>query len=305
MSFHRCLCGLLLAALCSACSQDPKPIPEIYFVAEHNGGEFPTELLFANDKVWLAQLKSDTLYQAKQFPFVEPPSAIKSTSPVASPHFMAASDQGVYVSEGRGDSVRYFSFDGEVAGKKLDLEQSLQRPHGLCIKDDWLYIADSVGSRLLRRHLESGRTEVFADVDKKIAYGRQLLCRRDGLWLSNSYEGAFKLNPGLGSNILRISDFKSGKVEVIASFTDTNTTGIAVLDDRLLLIGRWSGKYDLVAIDLVNRQLIGTLFVSNKELDAPYGITVDEQKRRFYVAFLGINPNKSEASRGAILEWKY
>ncbi len=285
--------------------QEPNPIPEIYFVAQHAGPSFPTEIVIANNQVWIAQLKAKTLVRTNGIPFTEELESILPESDIASPHFMASNEQGVYVSEGRGNTIRFFSFDGKIKGRELALDSELQRPHGLCIKEGWLYIADSVGSRLVRADLETGRTEVFADLEKKIAYGRQLLCRDDGIWLSNSYEKAFELNEGIGSNVLLIKDFASGLTETIVAFPDTNTTGLAILDDRLLLVGRWTLKRDLVALDLETGQLIGTLFTSDEELDAPYGIFVDDSQRRFYVAFLGINPHRSPGSEGAVLEWRY
>lgn len=295
---------IALLVLLGACQKEPQPA----FIATHTSGEHPTEIIQANGEYWLAQLKEDTLYRVPNFPEdllahrVEPTS---KTNSVNSPHFMAADQSGVYVSEGRGGAVRYFSFDGSVKGDAVPIDVPLQRPHGLCIKDGWLYIADSVGSRLVRWHLREHRSEVFADLDKKIAYGRQLLCREDGIWLSNSYEKAFQLNDGVGSNILRISDFTSGESETIVAFPDTNTTGIGILDDKLLLVGRWVLKRDVVMLDLETGQMAGTLFTSDAELDTPYGITVDESARRFYITFLGINPYKTGDGKGAILEWRY
>jgi len=292
---------VLIAAVLVACQREPKPV----FIAQHTVGEHPTEIIHANGEYWLAQLRQDSLFRVHRFPIQPDVIRIEPETAVRSPHFMAANQRGVYVSEGRGSGVRYFAFDGSMAGSAVPIDIPLQRPHGLCIKDDWLYIADSVGSRLVRWHLVEQRSEVFADHEKKIAYGRQLLCRDDGIWLSNSYEKAFPLNDGIGSNVLRISDFASGNSDTIIAFPDTNTTGIEILDDRLLLIGRWVLKRDVVMLDLETGHLVGTLFTSDAELDAPYGISVDPSKRRFYIAFLGINPYKSGDGKGAILEWRY
>ena len=66
---------------------------------------------------------------------------------------------------------------------------SLNAPHGICVRKngEWLYIADSLNSRLVRVSLQSQRWQVFPDHDRRVAYGRQLLCREDGLWLAERY----------------------------------------------------------------------------------------------------------------------
>lgn len=292
-----------------ACSKQEAELPELILVAEYNEGmEHPTQLIFSENKAWLAQLNAKSMSVFGAFPRDSTLQELASDTPIESPHFMVANDDGVFVSEGRGTEVSFFPHDISKPGRsiELSLDKPMQRPHGVCIDDDnWLYVADSVNSRLIRTHLIDGKTEIFADVDRKIAYGRQLLCRDDGIWVANSYEKAFKLNPGNGGNVLRITDFSSGQVETIVSFPKNNTTGIEVINDRLLLIGRWSGARDIVMFDLLEQQLIGTLFTSTVDLDAPYGMYLDEEKRHLYVAFLGLSPKRSEGSAGAVLEWHY
>jgi hypothetical protein len=300
---------LLIGTLLASCAPREPEIPELKLVAKYREGiQSPTQLIFANGKAWLAQLHARSLFVYDNFPDANSLRELTSDSDIESPHFMAASQDGVYVSEGRGSEVSLFTFENDAPGKAitLQLETPMNRPHGVCIdKDNWLYIADSVNSRLIRTQLPDGKTEIFTDVEKKIAYGRQLLCRDDGVWIANSYEKAFKLNAGNGGNILRITDFSSGLLETVVSFPHNNTTGIEIINNRLLLIGRWSGARDIVMYDLQEKQIIGTLFTSDVELDAPYGMFLDEANRRLYITFLGLNPARSEGQEGAILEWHY
>jgi hypothetical protein len=298
-----------LLVLLSACSEQESAIPQLTLVAEYKQGlEFPTQLILSNGVAWVAQLHATALLVFEDFPNMESKRELASDSAIESPHFMVANEHGVYVSEGRGAEVSFFPHDLNRPGKALALELNIpmHRPHGVCIdNDNWLYIADSVNSRLIRTNLDRAVTEVFADVDKKIAYGRQLLCRDDGVWIANSYEKAFKLNQGNGGNVLRISDFSSGRLDTVVSFPHNNTTGIEIINDRLLLIGRWSGARDIVMFDLLEQQLIGTLFTSTPELDAPYGMYLDTKNRYLYVAFLGLSPDRPEGTAGGILQWRY
>ncbi|MBT8114873.1 MAG: hypothetical protein KJP04_05815 [Arenicella sp.] len=291
----------------------------IYFVAQSAGRSLPepkllrtisdglrhpTEMIYTNGEFWLAQLRDSQLYTLSDVAGELKP--VDSVAPIASPHFMAADKRGVYISEGRGDSIRFYAFDGSANGEAVDVGLTLNRPHGLCIdKAGWLYIADSVNSRLLRHHLRDGTTQVFADHARRIAYGRQILCRDDGLWLSNSYEKAFPLNPGQGGNVLRITDFDSGESEVILAFPGGNVTGLTILDDRLLLVGRWWPVRDIQQFDLREQRLLEPLFASNIELDAPYGMFADHAKRRLYITFLGVHPKRSPGSQGVIQEWRF
>ena len=225
------------------------------------GFRHPTEIQVIDDQIWLAQFKDDQIYRLSDLSKadLQPVIAIDSNGlaePVKSPHFFAKYKNGVFVSEGRGDSLIFYDLSSEnrgdeVVGVKVKGLPELDRPHGLCIdQDDWLYIADSANSRLLRKHLGSGKVELFKDVEKVIGYSRQLLCRKDGVWISNSFHDGFNLNQGAGSDVLRVTDFASGLTENIISFHDTGTTGLAVIDDRYLLVGRWLGKRDILVFDL-------------------------------------------------------
>ena len=223
-----------------------------------------------------------------------------------SPHFFAVSDNGFYLSDGRKSDIWFFPDNQIDRGRIISKGLGLNRPHGLCLdKFDWLYIADSVNSRLVRWHTKFHTTEVFADHQKRIAYGRQLLCREDGIWLSNSYEKSFKLNPGNGANILKITDFSSGKSKVIFADPNTNFTGIEIINNRLLLVGRWSGKFDVVQVDMSNFTLLDSLITYESNLDAPYGMYHDSAEQKLYISFLGLGKNRTKGQTGGIVEFTY
>lgn len=262
----------------------------------------PTHLIRTDDQVWVAELHGGVVVADKSLSTSER----LVTTTLKSPHFLTVDEEFVYVSDGRGEGIYRYSRSAANSAEKLSIPIQLNRPHGLCVMDErWLYIADSVNSRLLRYDLETREVSFFSDHEKRVAYGRQLLCREDGLWLANSYEGAFNLNQGRGGNVLHIADFDSGSSEVVATFPNNNVTGIAIVDDRYLLVGRWSGARDIVELDLHSSKQPRTIFTSNIELDAPYGIHHEAAEQRLYIAFLGIHPKRSKDTQGVVQVWSY
>ena len=138
---------------------------------------------------------------------------------VKSPHFLAEHPKfGILVSDGWGRYV-YSLLHEQWSRNQNAPDSRLHAPHGVCVDDKGrIVVADSLHSRLVRmQNMDSGEWEIFADNAKKVSYGRQLECLDDGLWLANSYENRDGLNPGRGGNILRIANFESGEVEVLAS----------------------------------------------------------------------------------------
>ena len=271
-----------------------------------DGFKHPTQVVKFDEGFIVAEMKTpklmykSTLAEASNKEFTVGDHEIKS------PHFLAAYNHGVFVSEGRGEHVVFHNRHGEIELPHFSEGLRLNRPHGICVSSDgWLYIADSANSRLLRVNLKTRTSEVFKDNKRRIAYGRQLLCREDGLWLANSYEGAFKLNPGQGGNILHIKDFDSGEVKEVIAFHKANVTGLALLDEKVMIVGRWSGHYDLVVVDLETQKVTKKLTQFERQLDAPYGISLDEEQRKFYVSFLGISRERLEGEDGGVLEFSY
>ncbi len=283
-----------------------------------DGFSHPTEVVRTSEGFIVAQMHSRwplIKLELGEVSESEPTAAVPKSVPVEglrSPHFIAEAQDGFYVSDGRASDVWYFDYNNlkdyndPKRGRIISTGFDLNRPHGLCLDSQgWLYIADSVNSRLIRWHTKNKNIEVFADHQKRIAYGRQLLCRDDGLWLSNSYEGAFDLNPGQGGVVLKISDFSSGNSEVIFADPSTNFTGIAIINDRILLVGRWSGKFDIAQLDMTNFTLLEPLMTYDDALDAPYGMYNDEENRKLYISFLGLGKNREQGERGGVVEFSY
>ena len=300
----------MFVLICAAVFRDhvfPKRDIQLNLNSKHlNGFKHPTHVIKRGQDFIVAQMHSEQLYRITSL--AEPDFKAHSPSDfsIDSPHFLVSYKGGVFVSEGRGSRVVYINEAGDIELPHISDDLNLNRPHGLCIdKQDWLYIADSVNSRLLRVHLKSRQAEVFQDLDKRIAYARQILCRDDGIWLANSYEKAFKLNQGRGGNVLKISNFADGSVEEMVAYPKANVTGIEVIDDSVLLVGRWSGHYDLVAVDLSGVAADRILMSFERELDAPYGITLDEARRKVYISYLGINRKRLEGEDGGVVEFAY
>jgi hypothetical protein len=229
-------------------------------------------------------------------------------SPLASPHFMhILDDDSLLVSEGWGRSVVSVSLP--PAAPVLHrfngpLGDTLRAPHGIC-RDahGWIYVADSLNSRLVRfRDLQGSDWQVFPDNGQKVAYGRQLLCREDGIWLANSYEKREGLNPGRGSNVLRIRDFASGEVEQVVGFEDSNMTGLELIDGRWLLLGLWQANR-LLMIDTRDTSRRWHIEPPAGMHGPPYGIFIDEQQHEVLVSYLGDIHGKKQ--RGGFAVFRY
>ena len=211
---------------------------------------------------------------------------------LGSPHFFEVLGPGrVLVSEGWGSNIALIDFGtGEVNRFGDSQGRGLNSPHGICHDADtgWVYVADSLHSRLVRyRPGDSGPAEVFADHKKLVSYGRQLLCDEDGLWLSNSYEDREGLNPGEGSNVLHINDFTSGEATVIASFPEVNMTGLARLNRQWLVVGLWGAHNQLVLVSSDGSSAVIPIDPIAALPGPPYGLFFDPEHSELLATYIG------------------
>lgn len=253
--------------------------------------EHPAEVIEFKGELWVTELLAKrvsafdlSLSKVNQH-FTHP----QQGDSFASPHHFSKDENTLFFSEGWGK--RIFSYDGqdaeslkEVSGTKYPLKA----PHGICRDGSWLYVADSLHSRLIRFDLTTFNVaDVFADKTKKVSYGRQIVCRDGQVWISNSYERREGLNTGEGANVLHIEDFDSGVAKEVVAFPNTNITGLTIYHDRYLLIAQWHGN-KIKVFDLQTNTLLDTQIELPKPYAGPpYGITYVPQTGLLYVAFIG------------------
>jgi len=204
------------------------------------------------------------------------------------PHFLATTPWNtLLISNGWGDSiVEIAELDGSGWKEFSGVDKGFRAPHGICVDNDgWIYVGDSLNSRLVRfRDMEGTGWQVFNDVDRRVSYIRELVCRDGAVWASNSYENRPRLNPGQGSNVLKITDFDSGRAEVVTAFPDTNATGVLPLDDGTVLVGQWGLRRRLC---LTNTDGEVTSVYPRLEIGTPYGTYFDSENRQVMVAHFG------------------
>lgn len=219
-----------------------------------------------------------------------------------SPHFLAATPWGtLLISNGWGDSiVEIGDLEGggwkEFKGAGGD---ELRAPHGICVDaDGWIYVGDSLNSRLVRfRDMEGTGWQVFADVDDRVSYIRELVCRDGAVWAANSYENRPGLNPGRGSNVLRITDFESGKAEIVFAVDDANMTGLLPLGESRMVVGLW-GAHRRIAVADENQAGVTTF--PRPPLGVPYGTFRDPETGDILVSYIGDLSDEEGANKGGI-----
>ena len=255
--------------------------------------EHPADIIEFKDSFWVTELLSNHVIQSD----LALSKSLKTVShPIPnnhfkSPHYLSADDNLLFVSDGWGSSI--YAFDKtlnkfkEYTHKNDSDKFKLNAPHGICRRDNWLYIADSLNSRLIRVDINfPEKFEIFADHDKLIAYGRQLLCEKDSLWLSNSYENRAGLNTGTGSNVLKITNFDSGRAEIITQFANGNITGIHLHQRRYLITAQW--RINSISIfDTKRKEHIGYVELPQPYAGVPYGMFFSKKTKRLYITFIG------------------
>ena len=205
-----------------------------------------------------------------------------------SPHFMEVTPWNtLLISNGWGSSIiEIADLNGSQWKEFSGMGKKFRAPHGICVDEQgWIYVGDSLNSRLVRfRDMQGKDWQVFSDSDRKISYTRELVCNHDGIWISNSYEKRKGLNPGKGSNVLKITDFESGKVEIVWSVSNTNITGALPVNQTELLVGIWGNRQRLILADL-SKKTSSTFSASS--LGIPYGTFKDQDNSLILVAHLG------------------
>jgi len=258
--------------------------------------EHPAHIVRIGDQYLATELFTNRIMMANTVAFdsAEPISLSDGEKllQLASPHFLQAiDDRQVLISEGWGSGVIVADvLSGSSRRYTGPSDRALNAPHGICQRrgDSWIYVADSLNSRLLRFENTSNiKWEIFPDTEKMVSYGRQLLCLADGVWLSNSYEDREGLNSGAGSNILRISEFTSGRSEVIASFPNVNLTGLEVINDRWIIVGLWGDQNRLLMIDARGHYSPVSIDSPEGIPGPPYGLFYDKKFGQLLVAFTG------------------
>jgi len=223
----------------------------------------------------------------------------------SSPHFLAVSPRDtLLISNGWGNSIVEIK-DLEGNGWKAfkGVGTPLRAPHGICVDEaGWIYVGDSLNSRLVRFRDMAGRGwQVFEDVDQRVSYIRELVCRDGAVWASNSYEKRKGLNPGTGSNILRITSFESGVAEIIHAEPGANMTGLALLSDNELLAGLWGAEQRLALVDTSEP---GRRALPRTPLGVPYGTYVDEDLERILVTHVGDVSDGERQNPGGIAVYR-
>jgi hypothetical protein len=306
--FATCIAGACAVFILASCDSGQPPDIRIVSIEKHSL-QYPAHVIRQGDDYVATELLANRLAIAGSAAFSNP--RYIEGQPLgtrfSSPHFIATTPNGVIFSEGWGSGVVLIP---ELAGDSYKrfkgvAEDRMHAPHGLCYSDDgWIYVADSLNSRLVRfRGMDGTGWQIFEDMENRIAYGRQLLCRKDGVWIVNSYENREGLNKGQGSNVLRIRDFDSGRSELVTVFPDTNATGMGLLDDRWLLVGLWGVRKRLVLVDLAGKFENRLIARPEGIAGPPYGISVDTNNRRIYVSHIGDIYNKTQ--QGGLVIYGY
>ncbi len=293
--------GLVALSFTSGCRVQP---PDVRVAVTHEHPELwnPTDIVRFRGKYVAAELYRNRLAIFDDLSF----SGLKHFDPqtvgrqFAAPHYLSVTPRDtLLISNGWGNSiVEIADLDGGSWKEFSGNDKKFDAPHGVCAdKNGWIYVGDSRNARLVRfRDMGGQDFQEFAHVEKKIGYIRQLACADDAVWVANSYED----NSGRGGNILRISDFASGRVQAFAETPDTNTTAVLPLPAGVLW-AEWSGGMRLRFANWDARRPQPLSPATN--LGVPYAFFHEPRERRVLVAHFGSLDGHSQ--RGGILELRY
>lgn len=299
--------GIAVYGVSRSTADDP---PLAQTAVHHEVVAFPGDVIKAWGQYVATEIFSNRLAVSQDAGFPAPVylQPAPGQRPLASPHYLGFSENvGLIVSEGWGGSIALIAnpTDQDWRRPKGPSGDKLNGPHGVCVGDDgWIYVADSLKSRLVRYRPDSQNPwQVFDDPQGILGYGRQLLCRPDGVWVSNSYEDREGIHPGNGGNVVRIVDFEQGQFEIVATFPATNITGIEVIDDRYLVVGLWGSSQSLVVIDLEQEERRFVYHRPEGVMGPPYGFHFDPDTNELLVTWLGDIHQRT--NRGAISVYRY
>ncbi len=205
------------------------------------------------------------------------------------PHYLAISPNGhLLITNGWGkEIIEIEDINGSGWKEYSGPENSkFNAPHGICVDEEgWIYVGDSLNSRLVRfKDMQGSSWQVFKDVDNIISYSRQLICKDGAVWISNSYERRKGLNTGQGSNVLKITNFSSGKVEVMYEEKNVNISGILPLNN-ILLVAYWVNN-NIIAVNLKTNKITLVKGSQNK-LGIPYGFFENKDTDQIITSYFG------------------
>lgn len=298
------LVGASITLVACAGDQQP-PVPSEVYV--NKSVSSPADIVQFNGKYVVSELYNNRLAildsPADQTPDYFDPSSIGEK--FSSPHYLAVTPENtLLISNGWGNSiVEIADLEGNGWRELNGPEPSLLAPHGICIDTNGtIYVADSLRSRLVRfDNIDGDGWQVFADTDNKIAYGRQLHCENDRVWISNSYESNEGLNPGNGGNVLLLEDFDSGLLTTVFEMPDANLTAVMPLNDQFLL-GIW-GSYSQVAAVNERAEPKMQLWGFDPTLGTPYSLQsfTPEARYKYAAAMIGQLDPPPGAQTGGII----
>ena len=291
-------------------SKNSSSAPRIALDTMYTGQlQHPAHTIYINGNYVASELFSNQILLSPNPFFIESYEVLSQNNDdqpvILSPHYMDAIDEEqILISEGWGHGiVKVNIVTGKIERFVGPNEGFLHAPHGICYDSNngWIYVADSLNSRLLRyKFQDTSSIEIFQDNQKTIAYGRQVVCDSGNVWMTNSYENRENLNPGQGSNVLKISNFYSGDVEIIAEFPDVNLTGLAVLQNRWVIVGLWGQKNKLLMIDTQNHGKHFSIDGPAQIPGPPYGLYYDDIRKKLLVTYVGAIHDRSHPGGLAI-----
>ncbi len=268
------------------------PRPSIFFdkIYIHEDLFNPTDIVYFKGKYVATELYKNRLaifdnFSFESFEHFDPRSIGKK---LHNPHYLAVTKRGtLLITNGWGSSIVEINNVNGDGWKEFYGIDRFNAPHGICVDENgWIYVGDSLNSRLVRfKDLDGNGWQIFPDKNKSIAYIRQLTCKNGEIWAVNSYENRSGLNKGVGSNILKITDFDSGIVEEMASMPHTNATSVFPFSKKVLW-AEWQGGKRLMSIEDNDQQPKveqGSLPI----LRVPYSFYFDKLTQKLIVSYFG------------------